>query len=200
MFNNYTIGDMLLFSSETYVRLFELYNADVWPLHILALALTSGLLAAIWFRSRITDHLARLSYVVLALCWLWVAYAFHLERYASINWAAKGFAALFAAEGFLLLAVARFGQPSSLFGSVKNSARVGHGLFLVGVIAVPIISIFASDSWRSGQMFALTPDPTAIATLGILLFASGRRKYALMAIPLVWCAVSVATHWAMVLQ
>ena len=35
----YRPSDFLLFSPRTYYRLFELYNAEVWPGHVLALAL-----------------------------------------------------------------------------------------------------------------------------------------------------------------
>ena len=35
----YTLSDLQIFSARTYARLFETYNAAVWPAHVLALAL-----------------------------------------------------------------------------------------------------------------------------------------------------------------
>ena len=35
----YTLSDFLLFSPRTYYRLFELYNAEIWPAQIVALTL-----------------------------------------------------------------------------------------------------------------------------------------------------------------
>jgi hypothetical protein len=42
----------------------------------------------------------------------------------------------------------------------------------------------------------MAPDPTALATLGVLLLA-GARPLWLYPIPVVWCLVSGATLWAM---
>ena len=45
----YSISDFLLFSPRTYYRLFELYNADLWPAQILAILLGTALLfATMW--------------------------------------------------------------------------------------------------------------------------------------------------------
>ena len=41
--------------------------------------------------------------VLLAACWLWVAWAFLFSRYATINWAATWFAGLFAVQAVLLV-------------------------------------------------------------------------------------------------
>jgi len=45
--------------------------------------------------------------------------------------------------------------------------------------------------------FGVTPDPTAIATLGLLLLMQGGGRAVLWPIPLAWCAISGATLWAM---
>ncbi len=37
--------DLLMFSAQTYYRLFELYNRDLWPLQMLALVLGVVVLA-----------------------------------------------------------------------------------------------------------------------------------------------------------
>ena len=41
----YSLSDFLLFSPRTYYRLFELYNAAIWPAQMLALALGLAILA-----------------------------------------------------------------------------------------------------------------------------------------------------------
>ena len=43
---------------------------------------------------------------------------------------------------------------------------------------------------------AIAPDPTAIATLGLLLLAQGRLRWELLAVPVLGCLVSGATLWA----
>jgi len=89
----YTLHDFLLFSPRTYYRLFELYNREIWPAQVL----TSGAGVAILLALRRDGARAgRVIAAVLAGCWLWVAWAFHFQRYATINWAATYFAAAFA--------------------------------------------------------------------------------------------------------
>ena len=43
----YTLSDFLLFSPRTYRRLFELYNADIWPAQLVALALGAAIFTAV---------------------------------------------------------------------------------------------------------------------------------------------------------
>jgi hypothetical protein len=96
----YGLRDLLLFSPDTYYRLFELYNLEWWPLQAVALALG----ATLWLLCRRGGERAgRAIAAILALCWLWVAWAFHDQRYASINPAADYFAWGFAVQALLLL-------------------------------------------------------------------------------------------------
>ena len=46
------------------------------------------------------------------------------------------------------------------------------------------------------EIFGLAPDPTAIATLGILL-AADRPCLGLFAIPVLWCLITGMTLWTM---
>src|SRR5215471_12712971 len=93
----YTLSDFLLFSPSTYFRLFELYNAAIWPLQLAAVAL--GLVSAILL---VRGKGARAIAAVLAAAWAWVAVAFLARRYATINWAAVYFAWAFGLEAALL--------------------------------------------------------------------------------------------------
>ena len=96
----YSLRDLLLFSPRTYYRLFELYNIELWPLQFVALTLGS----AMWlFWRRHSKLTGRALAAILALCWLWVAWAYHWQRYANINWAANYYALAFALEALLLL-------------------------------------------------------------------------------------------------
>ena len=52
-------------------------------------------------------------------------------------------------------------------------------------------------SWTQAEVFGMAPDPTALATLGVLLLAGGRPAWALFPIPVAWCLISGATLWAM---
>lgn len=184
----YSLSDFLLFSPRTYYRLFELYNESVWPAHIAAVVL--GLAIIFLARRNAGPAIAAL----LAGIWLWIAWAFHLERYATINWAATYFAAAFALQAALLVwtGVIRSKLDIRLDGAI---GRAGLAFFLFALAVQPVIGVVLRD-WREAELFALAPDPTAVATLGILMM-SERARWHLMLVPLLWCAFSGLTLVAM---
>jgi hypothetical protein len=187
----YSLSDFLLFSPRTYYRLFELYNLAVWPAHIVALALAAAILLLL--RGG-TPWQGRAIFAILAGCWLWVAWAYLYERYDTINWAASYFAIAFALQAALLLWRAGFPAPSIRLRS-DMASRVGLALFLFGAFLYPLIAPAMGRPWTQTEIFGMAPDPTAVATLGIILVASGRALWELLVIPVVWCAISGATLW-----
>jgi len=184
----YSLTDFLLFSPRTYYRLFELYNKSVWPAHIAILVLGTAIL----FRARRGD--GRPIAAILAAVWLWVALAFHLERYATINWAATYAAAAFALQAALLAwtGVIRARLDMRLD---DVAARAGLALFLFALVVMPAVGATLRH-WTQAEIFGLAPDPTAVATLGVLLM-SARIHWHLMFIPLLWCAFTGLTLIAM---
>ena len=190
----YTLSDFLLFSPGTYYRLFELYNAAIWPAQVLAVALG---LAMLLLLRRKTMAAGRVITAVLAACWLWVAIAFLLVRYATINWAAIYFAAGFVLQSALLIWVGVVCGRLSFRPHTDAISRAGLGMFLFALVAQPLIGPLLGRDWRQIEMFGVAPDPTAVATLGMLLVPAGRTRWEVVVLPLLWCAVSGATLWAM---
>jgi len=184
----YTLSDFLLFSPRTYYRLLEIYNTAIWPAQIVAVAAGLAILA---LRRR-----GRLVALLLSACWLWVAIEFHLRRYATINWAAVYFAAAFALEALLLLWAGARGRLAFERGG-DTVGRVGLGIFVFALALEPVTDFLAGRGWRQVEVFGVAPDPTAVATLGLLLLAAGRVRWELLGVPAIWCLISGATLWAM---
>ena len=190
----YTLSDFLLFSPRTYYRLFELYNAAIWPAQIVAVIL--GL--AIWaLLSRAAAVRGRLIAAILAGCWLWVAIAFHAHRYATINTVAVYFAWGFGLEAALLIWTGIVRDRMVFERPVDLASRAGLWIFLLALAVEPAVGLLVRRSWRQVEIFGVAPDPTALATLGILLLANGRGRWALIVIPAMWCAISGVTLLAM---
>ena len=189
----YSLSDFLLFSPRTYYRLFELHNRAIWPAQVPALALGLAILA---LSLRGGARQWRAAAAILATCWLWVAWAYLLERYDSINWAAKYLAAGFAAEA-LLLAWAGFRGRLILRPDAGWISRAALGILLFALVLQPLVGPLVGRAWAQVEIFGVTPDPTVVATLGALQLAADRTPWELLAIPLAWCAISGATAWAM---
>lgn len=192
----YRLSNFLLFSPRTYYRLFELYNAAIWPAQIVAVAVGLAILLLL-FRPERTRARSRLLAALLAVCWLWVAIAFHANRYATINWAAVYFAWGFGLEAALLLWTGVVRGRLVFETDARLVRRAGFWIFLFALAVEPLIGTFVGRGWRQIEIFGIAPDPTAVATLGILLLATGRARWELVVIPVTWCAISGATLWAM---
>lgn len=190
----YRLSDLLLFSPRTYYRMFELYHEEIWPAQLVALAFAVAILVALW-RGETWGGAAIAA--LLATSWLWVAIAFHVQRYATINWAARYFSVLFLMQAALLV----------WFGLVRRQLtfrRLGNGarwsaptLVFVAFVLPPLAGRATDREWGQVELAGLTPDATAVATVGLLLLAAPRAPRALMLVPLGWCAVAGATLWAM---
>ena len=189
----YRLSDFLLFAPRTYYRLFELYNAAIWPGQLATIVLGLALLALLLAPGRARGRVVS---AVLAVCWLWVAWAYLWMRYATINWAASWFAAGFAVEALLLILVGAVGGGLLLARTADRVRRTGVGIFLFALAVQPLIGPLLGRSWRQVELFGVAPDPTVVATLGILT-AAARTRWELMVIPLIWCAISGATLWTM---
>ena len=187
--STYSLSSFLLFSARTYYRLFELYNADVWPLQIVTLAIGLGILFLI---VRGTASSGRVVAAMLAALWLFVAWAYLLERYDPINFAARYFAIGFAAQAMLLVWT----------GVIRDRLRfdsagwIGIAMIAYALAIHPLIAPLSGRPWTQAEIFGLAPDPTVIATLGVIVAAS-RPHWLLLIMPLLWCAISSLTLWTM---
>jgi Family of unknown function (DUF6064) len=209
----YRPSDWLMFSEHTYRRLFELYNAEAWPLHGLALLAGLGLLgvglrlhgprapregagSAAASQAGPSDAAVRGALLLLALGWCAVAWAFHWQRFADIHTAAPWFAGAFVAEALLLAACAAWRQPRAQVLPRRAAVRSGLGVLLLALVGLPLSGLLAGRPVTQAEVFGLAPDPTALATLGVLLLLPRGAAW-LWPIPVLWCLFSGLTLWTL---
>lgn len=195
---SYGPSDFLMFSAPTWYRQLELHNADWATPHVVAMLAAAALLGAVLGNAVLV---ARSALVLAGLAWLFVGWAFHWTRYAPINWAASYFAVAFGLQGLLLVAAGLAGRQPFLAWT-GASGRVGS-LMLLAALLYPLLALALDRPLSQAEWFGLMPDPTVLATLGLLLclcstgpaWRLGRGL--LMLLPLLWCAVTGATLWAL---
>lgn len=191
----YRLSDLLLFAPKTYYRLFALYNRDVWPLHLLTLF--AGIVILILALRRGETWPGRVIAATLAIIWLWVGWAFHLERFATINWAATWFAVGFAIEALLLIWMGVIRNHLQT-GFVRHPTQwLGLGLFVIALFIEPLLGPLFGRPWIQIELFGIAPDPTVVATLGIIVCLGQRVPASLLIAPVLWCVISGATLWTM---
>ncbi len=184
---SYSLSDFLLFSPETYFRLFVRMNEALWPLQILLFAI--GLLV-LWLA--LYQRGFRVLVLIFAAAWLLVAWVFFWERYQSINWAGRYFAAAAVVQALLLLQFVVW--PPAFSPRGQGPAVL---LLVFALLIQPLIIPLSGRAWQGMEFFGLAPDPTAVATIGFVLLVSGWRRWLVLPLALVWCAITAATAWAM---
>lgn len=190
----YSPANFLMFSARTYYRLFERHNAALWPAQVVALLVGAVLFLLLWRRP--DQRTARIACGMLATGWLIVAVGYFWLRYATIHTGGRWFAIAFAAQALALLwwGVAR--SRLELAGKPTAISRIGLGLFLFSILLYPLAGRMLGRPWMQSEVFGLTPDPTALAMLGLLLVAK-RAPWWLWIVPVGWSLFSAMTLWAL---
>ena len=189
--STYSLIDFFPFLPEVYFRLFVRLNQNVWPAHLLTVLAGLGALWLAW-RGR-----GRWVGVILCAGWALVGWAYHLDMYANLNWAGTYFGWAFVAQGAILLAYGLLGrldrQPDQSLG---GPGWMGLALAVFGLVIYPLLIPLTGRQWAGVEVFGIAPNPTAIATLGLVLLAR-RTRWLLLLIPVLWSVVAGATAWAM---
>ncbi|MBE0509940.1 MAG: hypothetical protein IBX49_04365 [Gammaproteobacteria bacterium] len=191
--SSYALGDFLMFSPEVYFHLFVRYNAAIWPGQLLALALSALLL---WLAVRPGLVRGRGLCLLLGLGWGWVGWGFLLSYYAEINLAARWFAWGFALQALLLLGLALWGRPE-IDWRRDRIARIGLLTLLTAILLLPLLGPLQGRDWTGIELFLLSPDPTALGSLGLALMLAGPRRLLLAIVPLLWLYFSALSLLAM---
>ena len=164
-----------------YWRLVERYNREAWPLHLVMLAAGSLLL---WLAATRPAAAARPVAGVLAAIWLWVGWSFHHQAYAQINWAAEYAAIAFAIQAVLLVALGVVLRPARGRALVPGFHALAWLLAAAGILLYPWVGLLAGRPWGQAEVFGMMPEPTALATLGLLPATGQARRAWLAVIPL----------------
>ncbi len=188
--STYRPEDFLLFAPRTYWRLFELHNEAWWPLPLLMPPLVL-LLLVLALRGRVLPVL-----LALALVWAFVGWAFVSGRYAAINWAAGYAVPLFALQA-AGLAYAAFRAPHIAIGRMSPAHWTAGVLIIVALVVYPLLAPLQGRPWLAAEIVGLAPDPTAIASIGLLMLLRSPLAAWLRVVPSLWCMLAALTLWTM---
>ncbi|PRY71801.1 DUF6064 family protein [Halomonas ventosae] len=188
---SYRPEDLLMFSPRVYTRLFELHNQALWPAQLLALLLGA---VALLLLLRPRPQGTRLVVMLLAVAWAFVAWAFLWRRYVPIHWGIAYVVPLFGLQALLLVTLGSLRGRLRLpvHWSVRRS--LGIGLFAYALALHPLTALATGRGLAGAEVIGLTPDPLAIATLGVAAMAEpAPRAWALLVVPALWCLLSALT-------
>jgi hypothetical protein len=155
---------------------------------------------------------ARAAGAIIGVGWLFTGAVYFVWRYGTINWAAVWFGAAFILGGALWIGLASSRACPALRTQAGTAlsprTRIGVALLVAG-IAYPVLAPLLGRPAAQAAVFGLTPDPTAIGTLGLLLLFDDRperrlspmvRKawiVLLWSLPVAWCLLTGITLWTL---
>lgn len=185
----------LPFTLAQFLDVFAAYNRAVFPAQFIAYALGLAALALVFSRH---PRAGRAIGAILALLWLWTGGVYQLLYFAAIDWLAVVFGILFILQGvlFLYTGTAR-GALAFRFGT-DVSGVLGAAFIAYALVFYPLLNVWLGHAYPRMPVFGLTPCPTTIFTLGMLLLAyrpgagAGQGRAVpghLLLIPFVWSLV-----------
>lgn len=183
----------LPFSRAQFFEIIADYNVAVWPAQ---LVLTLLAVAMVVLVIRSPNRAGRLVAYGLALLWCWLALAYHLSFFWSINPAAPYFAALSlaAAGAFAWLGGIRGGLQFKKELSVTSI--IGLVVVMFALAVYPAIGEYIGHRYPAAPTFGL-PCPTTIFTFGILLMAAPNLPKAMLIAPFAWATIGSAAAFAL---
>ncbi|TVU90669.1 MFS transporter permease [Vreelandella titanicae] len=190
---SYRLQDFIPFTAEVYFRLLERMGEFFWPLHLLTLALGATTLVLA------LKHPPRLTCLLPAPLWAFVAVAFFIQRYAELNWAGGYIGYAFIAQAVLLVLMALTGWEMDNAPRATNPpVAIGIAITLFGLIIMPLMAPLSGGTWYQAEVFGIHADPTAVTTLGlVLIMLRGFALWIASIIPALWLVVSGLTLQAL---
>ena len=157
----YGLSDFLMFSPQAYWRLVARHNDAGWPVQALGQAAVLALPLLLW---RDAAWPRRAALLLLALAWAAVGWFFHARLYSEIFLAAPwvGTACAIVSLGLLLVAL----LPPR--GEAGSGARTVGLALLAAAVLYPLVAPLTGHAWTEAEVFGWMPDPTALATLGVI--------------------------------
>jgi len=188
---------VLPFGQDAFFALFEQYNRAIWPAQIVAyvVAFAALALAARPVAGAGRAGQGRIICAILALAWAWNGIVYHLLFFATINFWADAFGALFIVEAMLLLWIGVVRGTLEFRIGRDAYSWIGVALAIFAMAIYPVIGWGLGHAWPRAPMFGVTPCPMTIFTMGLLLLAAGRTPLYLAIIPLLWSLIGGTAAW-----
>jgi hypothetical protein len=172
-----------LFPIELFVRVFEKYNLDIWPMQVVAYIIG---IVSLFFVIKRTEYSNRINAAILSFLWLWIGIVFFLLYFAPVFSLHYVFGGLFIIQGILFLA--NVFKPRVSFGCKRDVYSLVGILFIAyAMIGYPVVGYLLGHGHSAP--FGVTPCPTTVFTFGLLLLIDKKVPKLFLVIPLLWALI-----------
>ncbi len=156
------------FTFDEFLEMLDRFNTSWWPVHLIMYALTA---AAIYFAVRRTSFSGKVVAGILVFFWIWVGAVFNLLYFSKLYPMAYLFVVLFLIEGIVLAWAGLLCKRLTFRVRADIFGFVGGILILYALAGYPLIAHFSGREYTQLLLAGMMPCPTAIFTLGVLLWS-----------------------------
>lgn len=175
----------LPFSQDQFLAVMAAYNVAVWPAQWLLAALALAMVALVLYRPAQAGRPVAFG---LALLWAWMAIAYHLAFFRSINPAAPLFAGLSLGAALAFLWAGGLRGGLQFRRELTATARLGLVVIALALAGYPAAGHYLGHRYPATPTFGL-PCPTTLFTFGLLLMATPDLRKSLIIGPLAWALI-----------
>lgn len=180
------------FTAEILESLVGRYMLAVWPLPVVAPAL--ALLAAL-LAFRPSPYGGRAVAAVLAAAWGGVGIDFQIKTAGTIDFLAPAYGVAFLVQSALLIWAGLLRDRLPVGPPRDAAGWLGVAACAMAIAGYPLLALATGKAWPALPVVGVTPDPTVMLTVGLLLAGSARPPLYLLAIPALWALVAGAQGW-----
>ena len=180
-------------TAAQFFEIFRAYNEAVWPAPVLWVVLSAAAVFAAFRRSAVSDRAIAL---FLGALWLWSGVAYMILRHAPHNPIGYVFGGLFVLQALLFVTFGAVRREITFVPRRDSFGLVGGFLLFYALVAYPIVGYVLGQRYPWAPTFGV-PCPTTIFTFGMLLWTTGRIRWQLLVVPVLWAfiAVGAALGW-----
>jgi hypothetical protein len=173
----------LPFTFKEFLDMLARFNTDWWPVHLIMYALAA---AAIYFAIRKNRWSARVVTGILVFFWIWVGTVFNLFYFSRLFPMAYLFVVLFILEGIILAMAGLFADRITFRVKADLFGLIAAILIIYALMGYPLIANFTGRGYPHLLLAGMMPCPTAIFTLGLLLWTEKPIPKLVPVIPVVY--------------
>ena len=193
----------MILTEEQLLDVFAAYNAQIWPMQIVAYLLGIAGFILAFRKSNLSN---RLIPAILAFFWLWVVLMFWLPSAGQGFAPGYIFAGIFLVQGVLFLFQVL--RPKLAFGFHSTPAAwAGVFFVLYALVGYPLFGALIGHTYPNASPFGLTPCPLVAFTFGLFLLTVQKIPRTLLTIPLfyalsgfLWVSIGMVEDIGMILS
>jgi hypothetical protein len=167
---------------EVLLDVFEKYNLAIWPMQVVGYVLG---LAALYLVIRKKGFHQLWIGLILSFFWLWTGIVYFMLYLGPVYLPACVFGAFFVVQSIFFLVHPFSQRPSHGDEGIIN--RLAGLVFVAyAMVGYPIAGLLLGHVYPWSPVFALTPCPLVVFTLGTFLLSDTKLPWWMLPVPVLW--------------